>query len=168
MCNIVKTRLLRPFSVITEITTKSPRKLYNRSFFGPFFYSKVLFFPIEKFFTSSPQNKISFWEALGTEPSQFLQAHHSAQRRQEPGSGEMCRGNGGQFCRGTGSVFLRYVSSRWLDMGKVVGRALDLWASTVAYFLVFLTSPRATQANKAALKTERCCNLIICTLIQVF
>ena len=100
MCNIVNTRFLRPFGVIMEIKTESPQKLYN----GSFFYSKVLFFPIEKFFTSSPQNKISFWEALGTEPSQFLQAHHSAQRRQEPGSGEMCRGNGGQFCRGTGSV----------------------------------------------------------------
>ena len=72
------------------------------------------------------------------------------------------------FAEELDQFFLRYVSSRWLDMGKVVGRALDLWDSTVAYFLVFLTSPRATQANKAALKTDRCCNLIICTLIQVF
>ena len=64
MCNIVNTHFLRPFGVIMGITTKSPQKLYNRSFFGPFFYSKVLFFPIEKFLTSSPQNKISFLEAL--------------------------------------------------------------------------------------------------------
>ena len=54
MCNIVNTRFLRPFGVIMEITTKSPQKLYNGSFFGTFFYSKVLFFPIEKFLTSSP------------------------------------------------------------------------------------------------------------------
>ncbi len=66
MCNIVNTRLLRPFSVITEITTKSPQKLYNRSFFGPFFAQKSFFFPIEKFLTSSPQNKISFLQALKT------------------------------------------------------------------------------------------------------
>ena len=50
MCNVVNTRFLRPFGVITEITTKSTQKLYN----GSFFYSKVLFFPIEKFLTSSP------------------------------------------------------------------------------------------------------------------
>ena len=49
MCNIVNTRFLRPYSVITEITTKSPPKLYKRSFV----YSKVLFSPIEKFLTSS-------------------------------------------------------------------------------------------------------------------
>ena len=43
MCNIVNTRFLRPFGVITEITTKSPQKLYNGSFFGPFFTQKSFF-----------------------------------------------------------------------------------------------------------------------------
>ena len=42
MCNIVNVRFLRPFGVITEITTKSPQKLYN-GFFLVLFYSKVLF-----------------------------------------------------------------------------------------------------------------------------
>ena len=36
MCNIVNTRFLRHFGVITEITAKSPQKLYHGSFFGPF------------------------------------------------------------------------------------------------------------------------------------
>merc|ERR1711936_1087385 len=40
MFNIVNTRFLRPFGVIMEITTKSPQKLYNGSFFGPFFTQK--------------------------------------------------------------------------------------------------------------------------------
>ena len=43
MCKIVNTRFLRPFSVIMEITTKSPQKLYNGSFFGPFFLLKSPF-----------------------------------------------------------------------------------------------------------------------------
>jgi len=60
MCNIVNTRFLRPYGVITERTTISPQKLYN----GSSFYSKVLFLPIEKFLTSSPQNKLPFTEAL--------------------------------------------------------------------------------------------------------
>ena len=37
MCNIVNTRFLKPFGVIMEITTKSPQKLYNGSFFWSFF-----------------------------------------------------------------------------------------------------------------------------------
>ena len=64
VCDIENTPFLRPFSVITKIRTKSPQKLYNRSFFGPFFLLQSHFFPIEKFLTSSPQNKISFLEAL--------------------------------------------------------------------------------------------------------
>ena len=63
VCDIVNTSFLRPFSVITEITIKSPQKLYNRSFFGPFFLLRSPFFPIE-FLISSPQNEISFLEAL--------------------------------------------------------------------------------------------------------
>ena len=46
MCNIVNTRFLRPFGVIMEITTKSPQKLYNGSFFllkSPFFSHWKLF-----------------------------------------------------------------------------------------------------------------------------
>ena len=49
MCNIVNTRFLRPFGVITEITTKSPQKLYNGSFFGPFFTQKSFFSPLKSF-----------------------------------------------------------------------------------------------------------------------
>ena len=49
MCNIVNTRFLRPFGIITEITTKSPQKLYNGFFFGPFFTQKS-FFPHWKVF----------------------------------------------------------------------------------------------------------------------
>ena len=49
MCNIVNTRFLRPFGVITEITTKIPQKLYNGSFFGPFFTQKSFFFPLKSF-----------------------------------------------------------------------------------------------------------------------
>ena len=64
MCNIVNTRFLRPFAVIMEITTKSPQKLYNGPFFGPFFLLKSPFFSIENFLTSSPQNKISYSQAL--------------------------------------------------------------------------------------------------------
>ena len=49
MCNVVNTRFLRPFGVITEITTKSPQKLYNGSFFGPFFTQKSFFSPLKSF-----------------------------------------------------------------------------------------------------------------------
>ena len=49
VCDIVNTRFLRPFSVITEITTKSPQKLYNRSFFGPFFTPKSFFSLLKSF-----------------------------------------------------------------------------------------------------------------------
>ena len=48
MCNIVNTRFLRPFGVITEITTKSPRKL------RVIFLLKSHFFPIGKLLTLSP------------------------------------------------------------------------------------------------------------------
>ena len=64
MCNFVNTRFLRPYGVITEITIKSPQKLYNGSSFSPHFTQKSFFLPIEKFLTSSPQNKIPFMEAL--------------------------------------------------------------------------------------------------------
>ena len=60
-----------------------------------------------------------------------------------------------QLSENLNQFFLRYVSTRWLTMGPVVQRALDLWESTVTYFLDFLTDPKATQANKAALKTDR-------------
>ena len=43
MCNIVNTRFLRPFGVITEIPTKSPQKLYNGSSFSPYFTQKSFF-----------------------------------------------------------------------------------------------------------------------------
>ena len=59
------------------------------------------------------------------------------------------------FAEEIDQFYLRHVSSRWLEMGKVVKRVLDLWQSTLSYFLVFLTSPTASQANKAALATER-------------
>ena len=49
MCNIVNTRFLRPSGVIMEITTKSPQKLYNRSFFDPFFTQKSFFFSLKSF-----------------------------------------------------------------------------------------------------------------------
>ena len=65
------------------------------------------------------------------------------------------------FAEELNQFYLRHVSSRWLEMGKVVQRVLDLWDSAVAYFLDFLTSPGASQANKAALKTERCNQIII-------
>ena len=46
MCNIVNMRFLRPFGVITEITIKSPQKLYNGSFFGPFLLKSPFFPPV--------------------------------------------------------------------------------------------------------------------------
>ena len=46
---IVNTRFLRPFGVIMQITTKSPQKLYNGSFFGPFFTQKSFFSPLKSF-----------------------------------------------------------------------------------------------------------------------
>ena len=77
MCNIVNTRFLRPFSVITEITTKSPQKLYDRYFFGPFITPKS-FFPHWKVFDlkSSKQDFIfgstAFLPIPATNPTEHL------------------------------------------------------------------------------------------------
>ena len=46
---------------LMEITIQSPQKLKNRS---SFYSKRPLFFPIEKFLTSSPQNKIPLMQAL--------------------------------------------------------------------------------------------------------
>ena len=59
-----------------------------------------------------------------------------------------------QLSENLNQFFLRYVLTRWRTMGPVVQRALDLWESTVTYFLDFLTDPKAIEANKAALKTD--------------
>ena len=64
MCNFVNTRFLRPYGVITEITTKSPQKLYNGSSFSPHFTQKSSFYPLESFWPRTPQNKIPFMEAM--------------------------------------------------------------------------------------------------------
>ena len=60
MCNIANMRLLRPFSVITEITTKSLQKLYNRSFFGPFFTPKSFFSPLKSFWPQVLKTRFHF------------------------------------------------------------------------------------------------------------
>ena len=60
VCDIVNTRFLRPFSVITEITTKSPQKLYNRSFFGPFFTPKSFFSPLKSFWPQVLKTRFHF------------------------------------------------------------------------------------------------------------
>ena len=61
VCDIVNAHFLRPFSVITEITTKSPQKLYNGSFFGPFFTQKSFFFPLKSFW---PQVQDSIQDSI--------------------------------------------------------------------------------------------------------
>jgi len=60
--------------------------------------------------------------------------------------------------------FLRYVSTRWLTMGPVVQRALNLWDSTVTYFLVFLTDPKATQIDSAINTSQHNISLLITLL----
>ena len=47
MCKIVNTRFLRPYGVITEVTTKSPQKLYNGSSFSPHFTQKSSFYTLK-------------------------------------------------------------------------------------------------------------------------
>ena len=49
--------------------------------------------------------------------------------------------------------FLRHVSTRWLEMGPVVERGLELWLSTKKYFLDFLPNSKV-QSNKKSVETK--------------
>lgn len=60
---------------------------------------------------------------------------------------------GEEFGEAMDRFYLRHVSSRWLELGPVVIRLLELWESTYTYFMVYL--PESTvQANKNSLKSK--------------
>ena len=62
MCNFVNTRFLRPYGVITEITTKSPQKLYNGSSFSPHFTQKSSFYPLKSFLPQVLKIRFHLWK----------------------------------------------------------------------------------------------------------
>ena len=62
MCNFVNTRFLRPYGVITEITTKSPQKLYNGSSFGPHSTQKSSFYPLKSFWPQVLKIRFHLWK----------------------------------------------------------------------------------------------------------
>ena len=62
MCNLVNTRFLRPYGIITEITTKSPQKLYNGSSFSPHFTQKSSFYPLKSFWPQVLKTRFHFWK----------------------------------------------------------------------------------------------------------
>ena len=83
---------------------------------------------------------------------------HSTARREDRNQVQM---DMEQLGENLNQFFLRYVSTRWLTMGPVVQRALDLWDSTVTYFLVFLTDPKATQIDSAINTSQHNISLLI-------
>ena len=62
MCKFVNTRFLRPYGVITEITTKSPQKLYNGSSFSPHFTQKSSFYPLKSFWPQVLKIRFHLWK----------------------------------------------------------------------------------------------------------
>ena len=67
---------------------------------------------------------------------------------------ELAANLGDDFDEVLGRFFMRPVSSRWLEMGPVVVRMLQLWESTKHYFLHFLPSSKV-QCNKKACKSKK-------------
>ena len=67
---------------------------------------------------------------------------------------ELAANLGDDFDEVLGRFFMRPVSSRWLEMGPVVVRMLQLWESTTHYFLHFLPSSKV-QCNKKACKSKK-------------
>ena len=83
---------------------------------------------------------------------------HSTARREDRNQVQM---DMEQLGENLNQFFLRYVSTRWLTMGPVVQRALNLWDSTVTYFLVFLTDPKATRIDSAINTSQHNISLLI-------